>query len=100
MDFQGNWDYSRAKLVKRLAFSTKSMHEERHELRRSAHSQHQFAFHCCLSIVIGDKGRLERAVVVDVFNDVDDGFGAQTVPQRVSPGSLFAVLGLGAGALL
>jgi hypothetical protein len=55
--------------------------------------KHEFTFNCRLRVKIGRDSRLECLVVVDVFENVDHGFGAKSVPERIPPGAPFSRLG-------
>jgi hypothetical protein len=58
--------------------------------------QHQFALDRGPGVEIRNDGRIERSVVLDILDNVDDSFCAQPMPDGVSP--RFALLGSGAGA--
>jgi hypothetical protein len=66
--------------------------------QQRSQAEHKFTFDRSASVVVGDDSCLETAVVVDIFDHLDDGFGAQTVPDRVSPRALFAGLRIWTGA--
>jgi hypothetical protein len=60
--------------------------------------KHQLALHGSSGVVIRDDGRFECVIVFDVFQSDNDGFGSQSVPNRISPRPPFAILGPRAGA--
>ena len=60
--------------------------------------QHQLALDRGLGVVIRNDGRLERSVVLDILDTIDDGFRAQPMPDGVASGLPFALLGSGTGA--
>ena len=53
---------------------------------------------CGAGVVVPDDSCFETAVIVNIINNFDDGFGAQSVPDCVSPRMLFAGLGIWTGA--
>src|SRR2546430_8360088 len=80
-----------------LAFLIASAALVRSEMSRRQ-PQHQLTLDRGPGVVVRDDGRLERSVVLDVLDNLDDGFRAQTMPDRVPPRPAFALLGVGTGA--
>jgi hypothetical protein len=53
--------------------------------------EHQFALDRDPWVIVSDKGLLETSVIINILDDLDDGFSGQPVPDRVLPRPAFAV---------
>jgi hypothetical protein len=53
----------------------------------------QFPLDRGAGVIVRDDGRIETSAIVDVLDHLDDRFGAEPVPARVSSRSAFAVFG-------
>ena len=60
--------------------------------------EHELTLDGCSGIVVRDDGCFECSVVLDILDILNDGFRAQSVPNRVSPRPAFALIRVGTGA--
>src|SRR6478672_4759062 len=68
--------------------------------KERSQSERQFAFHGRLGLVVCDDGRFKFFVVLDIFDNLDNGLRTQPMPQGVAARPAFSFLGFRTGASL